>query len=128
MKIGIGIKVPSLSNLPGSSRPGSGSGGGGGVIPPSGEIFKFDTTTIARSSKELACAAAIEGFFFTTAGPVPDVIFPEKGSRIYIDAEATGYPEPGWYSQNIPEFNNLRIYYVIGSDGLVTEDPDVCSA
>jgi len=125
MKMGMGLSLPSLSNLPGSSRPGSGSGGG--VIPPSGEIFKFDTTTIAKSSKELACAADIDGFFFTTAGSVPNVIFPEKNFRIYIDEEATGYPEPGWYSQYIPEFR-VRIYYVIGSDGLVTEDPDVCEA
>jgi len=126
MSIGIGSKIFDLASLPGASRPGSGSGGGGGVIPPSGEIYEFETTTIAKSSGQLACNAVIDGVFFTTApatGPSP--IYPEPNSRIYIDAEATGYPEPGWYSQDIPEYN-VRVTYEVVADGLVTVFPSVC--
>ncbi len=64
MFIGIGNPIPTIANLPGSSRPGGGSGGGGGGIDQIANNYSMEFDGVDDN-----IIVAIPGSFFTKSDP-----------------------------------------------------------
>jgi len=94
-----------------------------GSVDPGGQFSPFNTSTTPRSFEGDACVDNNDGEFYTQEFP-PQPVIPFVGAIVYTDAAGTGYPEQGYYSQFIEEYN-IKVYYLIGANGEVT-DSNMC--
>ena len=94
-----------------------------GSVDPGGQFSPFNTSTTPRGFEGDACEDSNDGQFYTEEFP-PQPVIPFVGAIVYTDAAGTGYPEEGYYSQFIEEYN-IKVYYEIGANGEVTNS-DMC--
>jgi len=94
-----------------------------GSVDPGGQFSPFNTSTTPRGFEGDACEDSNDGQFYTEEFP-PQPVIPSVGAIVYTDAAGTGYPEEGYYSQFIEEYN-IKVYYEIGANGEVTNS-DMC--